>query len=123
MSRRKHNQRTKLHVKKGDDVKVLSGRERGKTGRILRINHKVDGKTGRVQTRAIVEGLNLVTKHRRPDQQNPQGGIVETEAGIHISNLQLIDPKSKQPTRIGRKRNEKGKGWVRYSKKSGEIIG
>ena len=123
MSRRKHNKRPKLHIKKGDDVKVLSGRERGKTGRVLVITHKEDPKTGAVQYRAIVEGLNLVSKHRRPDQQNPQGGIVETEAGIHISNLQLIDPKSKEPTRIGRKPNEKGKGWVRYSKKSGEIIG
>ncbi|MCL4106353.1 UNVERIFIED_CONTAM: hypothetical protein GTU68_003514 [Idotea baltica] len=113
MARRKFNKRPKLHIKKGDDVKVLSGRERGKTGRVLVITSKVDSKTG----------LNLVSKHRRPDQQNPQGGIVETEAAIHISNLQLIDPKSKAPTRIGRKVNENGKGWVRYSKKSGEIIG
>ena len=123
MSRRKHNKRPKLHIKKGDDVRVLSGRERGKTGRVLLITHKENSKTGDVQYRAIVEGLNLVSKHRRPDQQNPQGGIIETEAPIHISNLQLIDPKSKAPTRIGRKPNEKGKGWVRYSKKSGEIIG
>ena len=123
MSRRSFNKRPKLHVKKGDEVKVLSGRERGNTGKILQIYHKVDKRTGAVSSRAIVEGLNLVSKHRRPDQQNPNGGIIETEAGIHVSNLQVIDPKSKQPTRIGRKRNEKGKGWVRYSKKSGEIIG
>lgn len=123
MSRRKFNKRPKLHIKKGDDVKVLSGRERGKTGRVLAIVHKEDKRTGAISSRAIVEGLNLVSKHKRPDQNNPQGGIVETEAGIHVSKLQLIDPKTKQPTRIGRKRNENGKGWVRYSKKSGEIIG
>ncbi len=123
MSRRKHNKRPKLHVKKGDNVKVLSGRERGRSGRVLAIIHKVDSKTGVIQYRAIVEGLNLIFKHQRPDQNNTQGGIIETEAGIHISNLQLIDPKSKEPTRIGRRENEKGKGWVRYSKKSGEIIG
>ena len=123
MSRRKYNQRPKLHIKKGDEVKVLSGRERGKTGRVLVITHSVDKRTGQVTSRAIVEGLNLVSKHKRPDQANPQGGIVETEAGIHVSKLQLIDPKSKAPTRVGRKRNEDGKGWVRYSKKTGEIIG
>ncbi len=123
MSRRKFNKRPKLHIKKGDEVKVLSGRERGKTGRVLVITHKVDKRTGEVVSRAIVEGLNLVAKHKRPDQNNPQGGIVETEAGIHVAKLQLIDPKSKAPTRVGRKRNENGKGWVRYSKKSGEIIG
>ena len=123
MSRRKNNQRPKLHIKKGDEVKVLSGKGRGATGRVLRIVHKVDKYTGAVQSRAIVEGLKLVTRHPRPDQAHPQGGIVETEAGIHISNLQLVDPKTKEGTRIGRKRNEEGKGWVRYSKKSGEIIG
>lgn len=123
MSRRSFNKRPKLHIKKGDEVKVLSGGERGNTGKVLQIYHKVDKHTGAVSSRAIVEGLNLVSKHRRPDQQNPNGGIIETEAGIHISNLQLIDPKSKNPTRIGRKPNANGKGWVRYSKKTGEIIG
>lgn len=123
MSRRKFNKRPKLHIKKGDEVKVISGRERGKTGKVLVVTHKTDKRTGAVSSRAIVEGLNLVSKHKRPDQANPQGGIIETEAGIHVSNLQLIDPKSKQPTRIGRVKNEDGKGWVRVSKKSGEIIG
>lgn len=122
MSRRKFNTRTKLHIKKGDEVKVLSGKDRGKTGKVLVIVHKTDKKTGTIQSRAIVEGMKKVTKHRRPDQQNPQGGIIETESSIHISNLQLVDPKTKEATRIGRKRNENGKGWVRVSKKSGEII-
>jgi large subunit ribosomal protein L24 len=120
MSRRNNNERPKLHVKKGDEVKVISGRERGKTGRVLRIVHKKDKFTGEVQHRAIVEGLNMVTKHKKPDQQNPQGARVEMEAGIHISNLMLLDPKSKTPVRIGRKKTENG--WVRISKKSGEII-
>lgn len=120
MSRRKFNKRPKLHIKKGDEVKVLAGRERGKSGKVLKIVHKTDKHTGAVQSRAIIEGLNLVTKHRRPDQQNPQGSVVEIEAPIHVSNLMLIDPKSSEPTRIGRTKTENG--WVRVSKKSGEII-
>jgi large subunit ribosomal protein L24 len=120
MSRRKNNQQPKLHVKKGDEVRVISGKERGKTGKVLVISHKKDKYTGEVQSRAIVEGLNLVTKHRKPDQQNPQGSIVETEGTIHVSNLMLLDPKSNKPVRIGRKKTDNG--WVRISKKSGEII-
>lgn len=120
MSRRKFNERPKLHIKKGDEVRVLSGRERGKSGRVLKIEHKRDKRTDEVQSRAIVEGLNMVTKHKKPDQKNPQGSIVETEAGIHISNLMLIDPKTNKVTRVGRKKTENG--WVRVSKKTGEII-
>lgn len=120
MSRRKFNERPKLHIKKGDEVRVLSGRERGKSGRVLKIEHKRDKRTDEVQSRAIVEGLNIVTKHKKPDQKNPQGSIVETEAGIHISNLMLIDPATKKVTRIGRRKTENG--WVRVSKKTGEII-
>ncbi len=120
MSRRKHNERPKLHIKKGDDVKVISGSEKGKTGRVLKIEHKRDKRTNEVASRAIVEGLNIVTKHRKPDQQNPQGSIVETEAGIHVSNLMLIDPKTNEGTRVGRQKTENG--WVRVSKKTGEII-
>lgn len=120
MSRRKFNEQPKLHVKKGDDVMVISGRERGKTGKVLRIVHKKDKYTGDVQHRAIVEGANMVVKHKKPDQQNPQGAKIEMEAAIHISNLMLLDPKTKTPTRIGRKKTENG--WVRVSKKSGEII-
>lgn len=120
MSRRKFNERPKLHIKKGDQVVVLSGREKGKTGRVLKIEHKRNKHTDAVQSRAIVEGLNIVTKHKKPDSKNPQGAIVETEAGIHVSNLMLLDPKTNQGTRIGRKKTESG--WVRVSKKSGEII-
>ena len=120
MSNRKKNTRPKLHVKKGDTVRVLSGKERGKEGKVLGISSQKDPRDGSVQYRALVEGLNMVTKHRKPDQNNPEGSIIETEAGIHISNLMLIDPKSGAPTRIGRQKAEKG--WVRVSKKSGEII-
>ena len=71
--------------------------------------------------RAVVEGINMVSKHTKPNAKNPQGGIVKMEAPIHISNLNVLDPKSNKPTRIGRKRNEAGV-LVRYSKKSGEEI-
>ena len=103
----------KLHVKKGDTVKVLSGNDRGKTGRIMEVDTR--------KYRAIVEGLNMVTKHNKPTAENPNGGIIQTEAGIHISNLMLVDPASGEPTRIGRKLNEKGV-LQRYSKKTGEFI-
>ncbi|GAB4404702.1 MAG: 50S ribosomal protein L24 [Bacteroidia bacterium] len=104
----------KLHIKKDDVVRVLSGDNKGDEGRVLRVMPD-EGK-------AIVEGVNIVKKHTRPNQQHPNGAIVEQEAPIHVSKLMLIDPTTKQPTRIGRKRAEDGKGWVRYSKKSGEII-
>ena len=109
---KKNNKPHKLHIKKGDTVRVLSGRDRGKEGRVQVIFKK--------DQRAIVEGMNMVTKHRKPDQNNPQGSVVELEAPIHISNLMLVH--QGEPTRIGRVRNEKGKGWVRVSKKTGEII-
>ena len=104
---------TKLHIKKGDTVYVLSGEDKGKQGKVLSVNIE--------DQRAIVEGLNLVSKHTKPNDKNPQGGIVKQEAPIHVSNLQLIDPKSGKPTRIGRRKNDEGK-TVRYSKKSGEEI-
>lgn len=104
----------KLHIKKGDMVKVLAGKDRGAEGRVMLVFPQTQ--------RAIVEGVNLVRKHQKPSQQNPDGGIIEQEAGIHISNLQIIDPSTKQPTRIGRQRNENGRGWVRYAKSSGEIL-
>ncbi len=103
----------KLHIKKDDQVKVLSGRDRGAIGRVLRVIPK-DGK-------AIVEGVNMVSKHKRPSQTNPEGGIVKQEAPIDACKLMLIDPSTKKPTRIGRKKTEDG-GWVRVSKKSGEVI-
>lgn len=110
----------KLHVRKGDTVRVITGKEKGKDGRILRIVKKVERKTGAVQFRAIIEGLNMATKHKKRGENNQEGSIIEREASIHISNLMLLDPKSSSPTRIGRKKTQNG--WVRVSKKSGEII-
>lgn len=101
----------KLHVKKGDKVKVISGAWKDSEGEILQVFPK--------KQRAVVEGVNIVKKHKKPTQDKP-GGIIEMEAPIHVSNLMLIDPKSGQPTRTGRKLVD-GK-LVRYSKKSGEII-
>ena len=104
---------TKLNIKKGDNVYVLSGEDRGKTGRVLKVLVS--------KGRAIVEGVNIVTKATKPNAQHPQGGLVKMEAPVHISNLSLIDPKSGKPTRIGRRPNAEGK-LVRYAKKSGEEI-
>ena len=109
---KKNSTPKKLHIKKGDTVRVLSGRDRGREGRV-QVVYKKD-------QRAIVEGMNMVTKHRKPDLNNPQGSVVQLEAPIHISNLMLVDPKSGEPTRIGRTKTDKG--WVRVSKKTGEII-
>jgi len=103
----------KLHIKKGDTVIVISGESKGQQGRVLEVL--------RDKYRAIVEGVNMVSKHTKPNAQSPQGGIIKKEASIHISNLQLVDPTSGGPTRIGRKLNSKNK-LVRYSKKSGEEI-
>jgi len=103
----------KLHVRKGDTVKVISGNERGKTGKIVSVQIS--------KNRATVEGLNMVSKHIKPSATNPNGGIVKQEAPIHISNLMLVDPASGTPTRIGRKLDSNGK-LQRYSKKTGEII-
>ncbi len=104
---------TKLHIKKGDTVIVLSGEDKGKTGKVLQML--------REKERAIVEGVNIVTKSSKPTAKNPQGGFVKVEAPIHISNLSLIDPKSGKATRIAIKVNEDGKK-VRIAKKSGEEI-
>ena len=103
----------KLHIKKGDTVYVNAGDSKGQQGKVL----KVDAQ----KQRAIVEGVNLCKKATKPNAQNPQGGILEQEAPIHISNLQVLDPKGGKPTRIGRRENDKGK-LVRYAKKSGEEI-
>ena len=104
---------SKLHIKKGDTVYVNSGEDKGKTGKVLKVIVK--------KGRAIVEGVNLVSKHTKPNAKNPQGGIVKQEASINISNLNPVDPKTNKPTRVGRKLNEEGK-MVRYAKKSGEEI-
>jgi large subunit ribosomal protein L24 len=103
---------SKLNIKKGDMVYVNTGSDKGKTGQVLKVLVK--------EERAIVEGVNMVSKSVKPSAKNPQGGKVKQEASIHISNLNLIDPASKKPTRVGR-RIEDGK-TVRYSKKSGEVI-
>ncbi len=108
---------SKLHIKKGDTVYVNSGEDKGKTGRVLKVIVK--------KNRAIVEGVNIVSKSTKPSAKHPQGGIVKQEASIHISNLNPLDPKTGKPTRIGRREavNDKGKKiLVRYSKKSGEEI-
>jgi large subunit ribosomal protein L24 len=103
----------KTHIKKGDSVMVITGESKGQKGRILEVD--------REKTRAIVEGVNMVSKHTKPNSKAPQGGIVKKEAPIHLSNLMLLDPTSGKPTRVGKKLNEKNK-LIRYSKKSGEEI-
>ena len=105
---------SKLHIRKGDIVFVNTGEDQGKTGRVLKVY--VD------ENRAIVEGINMVTKHTKPNAKNQQGGRIKKEATIHISNLNPIDPKSGKPTRIGRKINEKTQKLVRYAKRSGEEL-
>ena len=104
---------SKLHIKKGDTVYVNAGNDKGKTGRVLRVLVS--------KNRAVVEGLNMVSKSAKPSAKHPQGGIIKMEAPIHVSNLNLLDPKSGKPTRVGRRKNDEGKS-VRYSKKSGEEI-
>ena len=113
---RTKNKKKKLHVKKGDEVKVIAGNDKGKEGRILAVFPEKE--------RVLVEGINMRVHHDRPTQDNPQGGRIEREMPIHVSNVMVIDPTTGEPTRIGRKRiNEDGSGrWVRYAKKSGEII-
>ena len=103
----------KLHIKKGDTVVVISGTSKGQAGKVLEVVRETE--------RAIVEGVNLVSKHTKPNAKSPQGGIIKQEATIHVSNLMLKDPKTGKPTRIGRRLDKKGK-LVRYSKKSGEEI-
>ena len=103
----------KLHIKKGDNVVVIAGDNKGKKGRVLEIITKSE--------RALVEGVNMMKKHTKPNAKTPQGGIVEKEAPVHISNLMLVDAKTGKPTRVGRRLNAEGK-LVRYSKKSGEEI-
>ena len=102
----------KLKIKTGDTVKIIAGEEKGKEGKVLRVD--------REKNRAIVEGVNLVKKHTKPNAQNPQGGIVKKEDYIHISNLSLIDPKTKETTRVGYEVRDGKK--VRVSKKSNVVI-
>lgn len=103
---------TKLKVKAGDTVLVIAGDHKGSQGKILKVNPEAN--------KAIVEGVNMVSKHTKPSAKNPQGGIIKKEAPIHISNLSLIDPKSKKATRVGMKME--GDKKVRFAKKSNQVI-
>jgi large subunit ribosomal protein L24 len=113
---RTKNKKKKLHVKKGDEVQVIAGNEKGKEGRILAVFPEKE--------RVLVEGINMRVHHDQPTQENPQGGRIEREVAIHVSNVMILDPRTGEPTRIGRKRIEDDSGgrWVRYAKNSGEII-
>jgi large subunit ribosomal protein L24 len=113
---RRNNKRKKLHVKKGDDVLVIAGNDRGSRGRVLAVFPEKE--------RVLVEGINIRTFHEKPTQENPQGGRLKRESPIHVSNVMVIDPTTDEATRIGRKRvEEEGGGrWVRYGTASGEII-
>lgn len=102
----------KFKIKKGDRVSVITGRDKGKTGEVVRVLRK--------DNRVLVQGVNMVKRHQGPTQANP-GGIIDKEAPLHISNVALIDPKSNRPTRVGLRVEEDGRK-VRYSKRSGEPI-
>ena len=105
---------SKLHIKKGDIVYVNAGEDKAKTGRVLKVLVE--------EKRAIVEGINMVTKHAKPNAKSPQGGRETKESSIHISNLNPVDPKSGKPTRIKRAINKKTNKLVRYAKRSGEEL-
>jgi large subunit ribosomal protein L24 len=113
MENKKNIKPAKLKIRKGDLVKVIAGDSKGSQGKIVEII--ID------KNRAIVEGVNMISKHTKPNAANPNGGIVKQEAAIHISNLALVEPKTGKTTRVGRKLNDAGK-LVRVSKKSGEEI-
>ncbi len=100
-------------VRKGDKVVVVAGKDRSKTGTVLVVYPK--------ENKVLVEGVNLIKRHTKPNAANPEGGILEREAPLHVSNVQLVDPKTGAPTRVGYKTLEDGKK-VRYAKKSGEVI-
>ena len=99
-------------IKKGDRVVVLTGKDKGRQGSVLKVLPK--------ESRVVVEGLNMVQRHTRPTQADPQGGIKHKEAALHVSNVALVDPKTGSPTRVGF-RFEDGKK-VRFAKKSGEVV-
>ncbi len=105
--------KSKLHIKTGDTVMVISGNSKGKQGKVLTVYP--------ARNKAIVEGINMVTKHVKPSAENTQGGRTQQEAPIYISNLMLVDPATGEPTRVGRKQDDHGK-LQRYSKKTGKFI-
>ena len=104
----------KIRIRKNDMVIATTGNSKGIKGKVIKIFPK--------SNRAMVEGVNLISKHTKPNASNPQGGIIKKEATIHISNLMLIDPRSGNPTKIGRKIDKKTGKLVRFAKKSGEVI-
>ncbi len=103
----------KFHIKKGDTVKVIAGEDKGQQGKVVLMNIE--------KSTAVVEGLNKIKKHTKPNQKNTKGGIVEKEAGIHISNLMLVDPATGEVTKTYRKKNDAGK-LVRFSKKTNKEV-
>lgn len=107
------NHKPKLHIKKGDMVSVIAGDDKGAEGKVLTILS--------ADNRAIVEGVNMVSKHTKPNAENTNGGIIKQEAPVHISNLMVIDPSNGKPSRVGRREDKEGK-LERYAKKSGEVI-
>ncbi len=106
--------RVKIKIKKNDNVLVTTGNSKGVKGKVIRIYPK--------ENMAMVEGVNMISKHSKPTSANPQGGIIKQESKINISNLMLIDPKSGEPTKVGRRKDKETKKIIRFSKKSGEEI-
>lgn len=102
------------HIRKGDEVVIRSGKERGKTGTVIKVLPEKDS--------VLIEDINVVKKHQRQTSRDQPGGIIEMEAPIHVSNVQLIDPDTGEPTRVGRQYDEQRERWVRVSKNSGEVI-
>ena len=102
-----------MKIKRDDTVLIISGNDKGKRGRVLRVYPEQD--------RIIVEGVRMMKKHPKPTQRDPQGGIIEREAPLHVSNVMLVDPKNDEPTRVGRQRLDEGRR-VRVAKRSGEMI-
>ena len=103
----------KLHIRKGDTAIVIAGNDKGKKGKVLEVIIS--------KRKAIIEGVNMITKHVKPSANNPEGGIEKTEAPIHISNIMIVNPSTGEPTKIGRKLNDEGK-LQRFYKKTGELI-
>ena len=107
------NQTHRFSIRKGDLVQVVAGKEKGKQGKVARVYPKTE--------RVTVEGVNLVKRHVRPNQKQPQGGIISKELPLHISNVMIFDTASGKPTRVGMKQTAPGK-WVRFAKKSGTVL-
>lgn len=110
---KRENQLPKVNIKRGDKVKVIAGNDKGKSGRVLAVRPK--------ERRALVENVKMISKHVKPNQQDQQGGIRNQEGPIDLSNLMLLEPKTGEPTRVGRRRNDDDQ-LVRYAKKTGEDI-